>query len=107
MLEERLEQSKIEKEKAVQENEETKLLEVNKLQDSLEECKKELMDLKEKLMVDQTEHEKAIKDMTEKLAMEYKTQLDTIRSRFKLMAASTMERSPSDSSLEKIEVRFK
>lgn len=62
-----------------------------------------IQELEEKLAMVQVEHQKAIKEKTEKLQHECKTQLETIRSRFKLMAASTMERSPSDSSLEKIE----
>lgn len=45
--------------------------------------------------------EKAVKDCRDELQKEYKAELDSMRSRFKLM--SLMERSPSDSSLEKID----
>lgn len=45
--------------------------------------------------------EKALRDCREELQKEYKAELESMRSRFKLM--SLMERSPSDSSLEKID----
>lgn len=45
--------------------------------------------------------EKLVKDTKDELQKEYKAEMDSIRSRFKLM--SLMERSPSDSSLEKID----
>lgn len=48
------------------------------------------------------EKEKACNEIREKLIQEHKTEIESLRCRFKLMTAS-MERSPSDTSLEKIE----
>lgn len=48
------------------------------------------------------EKEKALNDVREKLIQEHKTEIESLRCRFKLMTSS-MERSPSDTSLEKIE----
>lgn len=48
------------------------------------------------------EKEKALNEVREKLVQEHKTEIESLRCRFKLMTTS-MERSPSDTSLEKIE----
>lgn len=45
--------------------------------------------------------QKAVNDIKEQMNREHKTEIESLRSRFKLMA--NMERSPSDTSLEKIE----
>lgn len=58
-------------------------------------------ELKKRIDEFNEEKEKAIKDVKDELTKEYKAEMDSIRSRFKLM--SLMERSPSDSSLEKID----
>ncbi|XP_031785297.1 RB1-inducible coiled-coil protein 1 isoform X2 [Nasonia vitripennis] len=102
-LKETLEQTQIDKENAVKETNEARVLEAGSLRGSLEQCQERVHELEEKLAAAELEHQKTIKEETEKLQLDYKTQLDTIRSRFKLMTASAMERSPSDSSLEKIE----
>ncbi|XP_055683356.1 RB1-inducible coiled-coil protein 1 isoform X4 [Lutzomyia longipalpis] len=47
------------------------------------------------------EKEKLTKEITEKLMREHKSELESLRSRYKLM--TSIERSPSDTSLEKIE----
>lgn len=47
------------------------------------------------------EKEKAVNAMKEKLICEHKTEIESLRCRFKLI--KTMERSPSDTSLEKID----
>lgn len=60
--------------------------------DDLERQVKEVLD----------EKEKAVKDTTERLHQEHKAEMESIRSRFKLMVS---ERSPSESSLEKFEFR--
>lgn len=105
-MEERLEQSRIDKDNAIKEINEARVLEASSLRGSLECCQERIRELEDKLTAAEMEHQRTIKEETEKLQMEYKTQLETIRSRFKLMAASTMERSPSDCSLEKIEVCY-
>jgi RB1-inducible coiled-coil protein 1 len=58
-----------------------------------EEMKKRVDDLL-------AEKEKSIKDITERLKNDHRGEIESIRARFKLM---TMERSPSENSLEKIE----
>ena len=51
---------------------------------------------------------KAVKEATEKLTAEYKAEIESLRSRFKLMSAAHAEKNlTSDSSLEKVEVIFK
>ncbi|XP_055711061.1 RB1-inducible coiled-coil protein 1 isoform X2 [Phlebotomus papatasi] len=47
------------------------------------------------------EKEKVIKEITEKLTRDHKSELESLRSRYRLM--TSIERSPSDTSLEKIE----
>lgn len=47
------------------------------------------------------EQKRAVNEAKEKLIREHKTEIESLRSRFKLM--TTMDRSPSDTSLEKIE----
>lgn len=99
-----LEQARIDKEEAVKKTNDERFLEITSLTNSLTQCQKRIQELEENLATAHNDQERMVKEATDKLQMEYKTELETIRSRFKLMAASTMERSPSDSSLEKIEV---
>ncbi|KAK0161341.1 hypothetical protein PV327_009821 [Microctonus hyperodae] len=99
-----LDQARIEKELAVKQAHDARSLEISTLNNNLEQCKQTIRELEENLTKTRAEQQKIIKDATDKLHIEYKTELDNIRSRFKLMTASTlMERSPSDLSLEKIE----
>lgn len=80
------------------------LKKINILTDTIEQYQTKINQLEDNLITAKLDHQKIIKETTDKLQIEYKTELETIRSRFKLMTASTiMERSPSDSSLEKIE----
>ncbi|KAI5699176.1 hypothetical protein M8J76_008973, partial [Diaphorina citri] len=44
-----------------------------------------------------------VKEITESLKRSHRAEMDNLRSRYKLMTCSNMERSPSDTSLEKIE----
>lgn len=48
-----------------------------------------------------------IKELTEELTMKHRKEIEALRQRFKLMTCTNMERSPSDTSLEKIEVRVR
>ncbi|KAL0119774.1 hypothetical protein PUN28_007898 [Cardiocondyla obscurior] len=98
-----LEQARIDKEEAVKKTNDERFLEITSLTNSLTQCQKRIQELEENLASVRTDQERMVKEATDKLQIEYKTELETIRSRFKLMTASTMERSPSDSSLEKIE----
>lgn len=99
-----LEQARLDKEEAVKKTNDERFLEITSLTNSLTQCQKRIQELEENLATAHSDQERMVKEATDKFQMEYKTELETIRSRFKLMAASTMERSPSDSSLEKIEV---
>lgn len=47
--------------------------------------------------------QKAIKETEEKMAQDYKGEIESLRSRFRLVALTSVDRSPSESSLEKIE----
>ncbi|KAG5325461.1 RBCC1 protein, partial [Pseudoatta argentina] len=98
-----LEQARIDKEEAVKKLNDERFLEITSLTNSLTQCQKRIQELEENLVTARNDQERMVKEATDKLQIEYKTELETIRSRFKLMTASTMERSPSDSSLEKIE----
>lgn len=102
-MDETLEQARIDKESAVKKVNDEKYMEVASLTNSLTQCQKRIKELEDSLTAARTEQQRMVKDATDKLQLEYKTELENIRKRFKLMAASTMERSPSDSSLEKIE----
>lgn len=48
----------------------------------------------------------AVKEVSERLVREHRMEMEGLRSRFRMVHASQMERSPSDTSLEKIEVRL-
>lgn len=50
------------------------------------------------------EHSSVVKEVTDRLTREHRMELEGLRSRFRMVHASQMERSPSDTSLEKIEV---
>ncbi|XP_015510734.2 RB1-inducible coiled-coil protein 1 isoform X3 [Neodiprion lecontei] len=103
MMEEAIERANMEKDIALKESQQVSKAEIDALNASLAESQERVGQLEERLNAIGAEHEEAIKAATEKYQKVYKTELENIRSRFKLMAASTMERSPSDSSLEKIE----
>ncbi|VVC90319.1 unnamed protein product [Leptidea sinapis] len=70
----------------------------------LERSRDELNDFQKKLDDFETQKVKDIKDMQEKMHLEYKAEIESLRSRFRLVAlTNNMDRSPSESSLEKIE----
>lgn len=106
-LDDALEQARLDKETALKESNDSKLTEIAAITERLDQCQQNVRELEESLANARNEQQRAVKEATDKLQMEYKSELDTIRTRFKMvtMATSTMERSPSDSSLEKIEVR--
>lgn len=89
--------------------EEAKLQEIKTLKNSLSQHQHKIQELESKLESIHLDHQKDIKEARDNLQIEFKTEMDTLRSRYKLMAASmeNMDRSPSDTSLEKIEVIFK
>ncbi|XP_011168169.1 RB1-inducible coiled-coil protein 1 isoform X2 [Solenopsis invicta] len=98
-----LKEERIEREEEIKKTNDERFLEITSLTNSLTQCQKRIQELEKNLATARNDQERMVKEATDKLQLEYKTELETIRSRFKLMTASTMERSPSDSSLEKIE----
>ncbi|XP_071876214.1 autophagy-related 17 isoform X2 [Bombus fervidus] len=102
-LEETLEQARADKEAAVKKANDERFIEIASLTNSVTQSQKRIQELEESLKHARSEQQRMVKETTEKLQMEYKNELQSIRSRFKLMTTSTMESSPSDSSLEKIE----
>lgn len=104
-MDEAMEHARMEKETALEETREKKRLEMEEIRGSLESCQQTIRTLEENLAKANLEQQRAVKEATDKLQMEYKSELETIRTRFKMvaMATSTMERSPSDFELEKID----
>lgn len=107
-LEEALEQARAEKESAVKSANDERFLEIASLTNSVTQCQKRIQELEESLDTARSDQKRMVKEATEKLQMEYKSELQSIRSRFKLMTASTtMESSPTDSTDSKIEVSIR
>ncbi|XP_061378836.1 RB1-inducible coiled-coil protein 1 isoform X3 [Danaus plexippus] len=70
----------------------------------LDETRKEIKAFEKKLEEAEVQKQKDIKEMQEKMHLEYKAEIESLRSRFRLVAlTNNMDRSPSESSLEKIE----
>ncbi|KAJ0181720.1 hypothetical protein K1T71_002442 [Dendrolimus kikuchii] len=69
----------------------------------LERTREEINRFEKKLEDIEAQKQKEIKDMQEKMHMDYKADIESLRSRFRLVALTNMDRSPSESSLEKIE----
>lgn len=80
-------------------DEETRALKEELVQVS-QKYKEQIADLECRIEAAVVERDKIGKEVTERLTREHRTEIDNIRSRFRLM---TMERSPSDTSLERIE----
>ncbi|XP_015174450.1 PREDICTED: RB1-inducible coiled-coil protein 1 isoform X2 [Polistes dominula] len=102
-MDETLEQARIDKETAVEKVNDEKYVKIASLTNSLNQCQKRIKELEDSLSSARVEQHRMVKEATEKLELEYKKELDSIRTRLKSTAGNTMERSPSDSSLEKIE----
>lgn len=77
---------------------------LQKLELELSEMRQQCSVVQEQLEGAETDKQRALKELSDRLTHSYKTELEGLRSRFRLMATTSMERSPSDSSLEKIEV---
>ncbi|KAL0894622.1 hypothetical protein ABMA27_013184 [Loxostege sticticalis] len=69
----------------------------------LEKTRQEIAEFEKKLEEIEVHKQKEIKEMQEKMHMDYKAEIESMRSRFRLVALTNMDRSPSESSLEKIE----
>lgn len=103
-LEEKLEQARIDKEEAVKKANDERFLEIASLTNSLTQCQKRIEELERDLITARSDQDRLVKETVDKYELEYKAKFETLQSRFKLMAASNMERCLSDCSLEKIEV---
>lgn len=77
---------------------------VHELKLQLFEMRQQCSDLQLQLEEAEADKQRALKEQSDRLTHTYKTEVEGLRSRFRLMATTSMERSPSDSSLEKIEV---
>ncbi|CAD0196283.1 unnamed protein product [Chrysodeixis includens] len=69
----------------------------------LEKTREEIKGFESKLEDIEAQKQKEIRDLQEKMHMDYKAEIESLRSRFRLVALTNMDRSPSESSLEKIE----
>jgi RB1-inducible coiled-coil protein 1 len=74
------------------------------LERQLSEMRQQFVHEQEQLERAEADKQRALKELSDRLTHSYKTELEGLRSRFRLMATTSMERSPSDGSLEKIEV---
>ncbi|XP_076634398.1 autophagy-related 17 isoform X3 [Colletes latitarsis] len=102
-LEDALEEARGEKQAAVEKANDERFVEITSLTNSVTQCQKRIQELEESLNTARSDQDRIVKEVTNKLQMEYKAELETIRNRLKPMAASTMETSSTDSRLEKIE----
>lgn len=69
----------------------------------LENSREEIQGLQKKMEEFEVKKQKEIRDLQEKMHSDYKAEIESLRSRFRLVALTNMDRSPSESSLEKIE----
>ncbi|CAH2104840.1 unnamed protein product [Euphydryas editha] len=71
---------------------------------TLERTREAVKELENKLVEFEARKQVDLKEMQEKMHLEYKAEIESLRSRFRLVAlTNNMDRSPSESSLEKIE----
>lgn len=71
------------------------------LEKALAELKERLAELDQKLTAAEADKQQAVDEARDTMTRSHKTEIESLRSRFKLM--TNMERSPSDTSLEKID----
>jgi len=84
--------------------------ELNEMRSMMEELQKRLTlsleaETREREAREQAEasRERAVKEATDHLAQDHKREMEAVRSRFRLMATASMERSPSEMSLERMD----
>ncbi|XP_063376066.1 RB1-inducible coiled-coil protein 1 [Cydia fagiglandana] len=75
----------------------------NSTKDLLEKTREEIKLFEKKLEEADVQKQKELKEAQEKMHLEYKAEIESLRSRYRLVALTNMDRSPSESSLEKIE----
>lgn len=78
-------------------------IEQEKITELLENIKDEVKEYELKLQEAEATKQKEIKEMQDKMHLDYKAEIESMRSRFRLVALTSTDRSPSESSLEKIE----
>ncbi|GLG97006.1 Uncharacterized protein GBIM_03857 [Gryllus bimaculatus] len=76
---------------------------VRDLEARISDMREQIGSMQQQIDRAETCKQQAIQEVQERLNREYKTELESLRSRYRLMATASMERSPSDSSLERIE----
>lgn len=77
-------------------------IEKEEMQGKMNELQDKLENLESKLQQANHDKEMAVKDIKEKMLHDHRNEIESLRCKFK-MITTTMERSPSDTSLEKIE----
>ncbi|XP_012289128.1 RB1-inducible coiled-coil protein 1 isoform X1 [Orussus abietinus] len=93
-----LEQAKEDKINAIKEANEAHIVEVFKLKESLFRRSEKVQELEASLVAARADQEKMVKEATDKLLIDYKLEVPTILSRFKLM-----EKSFNEASMDKME----
>lgn len=78
-------------------------LDMSELQQKIVQYENFISEQNKKLEEAEVSKQKALKDLQDKLTMENKAEVESLRSRFRLVTLTSMDRSPSESSLEKIE----
>lgn len=73
----------------------------NKYKEEKDQLKKKIQELEQKISQQGVQREAAVKEVKEKMLNDHRNEIESLRCKFKLM--TSMERSPSDTSLEKIE----
>lgn len=72
-----------------------------KIEQTVHDLEMKVHELEQKILQQTVQREAAVKEIREKLVTDHKNEIESLRCKFKLM--TSMERSPSDTSLEKIE----
>lgn len=75
--------------------------EKSKVEKTVQDLEAKVRELEQKISQQNAQRDAGIKELKEKLTIDHKNELESLRCKFKLM--TSMDRSPSDTSLEKIE----
>lgn len=88
-------------EKEAKDHEESFKEEKLQLEKKIEDLQQKLQDMEKRISQQTIDREVAVKEVREKMNNDHRNEIESLRCKFKLM--TSMERSPSDTSLEKIE----
>lgn len=72
-----------------------------KFKEDKDQLKKKIVEFEQKISAQSAQRDFAVKEVKEKMLNDHRNEIESLRCKFKLM--TSMERSPSDTSLEKIE----